>query len=142
MVRITRLALGAAAVGGVLVAASAALSAHHSFAAEFDARRFVKLTGTVTKAEWINPHVWIHIDVVRPDGKVESWAIEGGAPANLFRRGLRKTSLQPGTKIIVEGYGAKDGSNRANGRDMTLADGRKLFVGGDSTGAPYDAQKR
>lgn len=138
----TTLAAGVAGTGLVLAATAWPLSAHHSFAAEFDARRFIKLTGTVTKAEWINPHVWIHIDVVRPDGKVESWAIEGGAPSNLFRRGLRKTSLQPGTKIIVEGYGAKDGSNRANGRDMTLADGRKLFVGSDATGAPYDTQKR
>ena len=110
--------------------------AHHSFAAEFDANRPVKLRGTVTEMEWINPHSWIHVDVKGPDGKVVSWMVEGGSPNALLRRGFTKSALPPGTQILIEGYQAKDGSNRANGRDLTFADGRTLFLGSTGTGAP------
>jgi hypothetical protein len=113
--------------------------AHHAFAAEFDAKP-IKLQGTVTKMEWINPHAWIHIDVKKPDGKIESWMIEGGTPNTLLRRGFTKNSLLPGTEIMVDGYQAKDGSMRANGRDLTLPDGRKLFMGSSGTGAPEDGK--
>jgi hypothetical protein len=112
--------------------------AHHSFAAEFDAKRPVKLRGTITRMEWINPHAWIHIDVKGPDGKVVNWMIEAGTPNTLFRRGFTKDSLVTGTEILVDGYLSKDGSNRANGRDVTFPDGRKLFLGSSGTGAPYD----
>jgi hypothetical protein len=109
--------------------------AHHAFAAEFDANKPVKLRGTVTKMEWINPHTWIHIDVKGADGKVTNWMIECGSPNTLFRRGVTKDSLQAGTEIIVDGYMAKDGGNRANGRDVVLTDGRKLFLGSSNTEA-------
>jgi hypothetical protein len=111
--------------------AAAALPAwaHHSFAAEFDVTKPVKLAGTVTKMEWINPHSWIHMDVKNADGTVTDWMIEGGSPNSLLRRGFTKSSLPPGTEIVVEGYQAKDGANRANGRDLTFPDGRKLFIG-------------
>ncbi len=116
------------------------LPAHHAFAAEFDANRPVQLKGTVTKMEWINPHAWIHIDVTKDDGSVESWMIEGGTPNTLFRRGFTKRSLLPGTVIMVDGYQAKDGTQKANGRDLTFEDGRKLFMGSSGTGAPRDGR--
>jgi len=119
-----------------VAAAAVPVMAHHSFAAEFDAKKPVKLRGTVTKMEWINPHSWIHIDVKTPDGKVEQWMVEGGAPNALLRRGWNKNSLLPGTEILVEGFQAKDGALRANGRDITFPDGKKLFVGSSGTGAP------
>ncbi len=124
--------------GAALLVAAAAVPviAHHSFAAEFDAKRPVKMTGTVVKMEWINPHSWIHIDVKKSDGKVERWMVEGGAPNALLRRGWNKNSLPEGTEIVVEGFQAKDGSNRANGRDITFPDGKKLFVGSSGIGAP------
>jgi len=124
----------------LLALAAAPVWAHHAFSAEFDAKKPVKLTGTVTKMEWINPHAWIHIDVKRPDGKVEKWMIEGGTPNTLFRRGFTKNSVLPGTVIVVDGYQAKDGSQKANGRDLTLSDGRKLFLGSSGTGAPKDGK--
>lgn len=124
-----------------LAAAPAVVQAHHAFAAEFDAKKPVHFKGTVTKVEWVNPHVWIHIDVKNPDGTRQSWAIEGGTPNVLFRRGFTKESLTNGTEVEVDGYQAKDGSHRANGRDLTLADGRKLFLGSSGTGAPYELQK-
>ena len=123
-------------MGAGLLLSAASLLAHHSFAAEYDAQRPVKMTGTVTQMEWINPHAWIHIDVKKPDGKMESWMVEAGAPNALLRRGFNKNSLLPGTVITVEGYQAKDGAQRANGRDITYPDGRKLFVGSSGTGAP------
>jgi len=118
-------------IAGVLMAA-APMWAHHAFAAEFDAQRPVKLKGTVAKVEFINPHSWIHMDVKDADGKVTRWMVEGGSPNALFRRGVTKDALPQGTEISVDGYQAKDGSNRANGRDITFADGRKLFVGGSN----------
>src|SRR3954465_11089189 len=123
------------ALGVGLLLAAGPVVAHHSFAAEYDATKAVKMTGTVTKMEWINPHAWIHIDVKKPDGKVEQWMIEGGTPNTLFRRGFSKTSLMPGTVIVVDGYQAKDGSQKANGRDLTFPDGKKLFLGSSGTGA-------
>src|ERR1043166_639216 len=122
-----------------LLAAAVPVLAHHSFAAEFDAKRPVKLQGTVTKMEWINPHAWIYLDVKNPDGTVTNWMVEAGAPNALLRRGWTKQSLLAGTEILVEGYQAKDGANRANGSIITFTDGRKLFVGssaGDSGAAP------
>ena len=112
--------------------------AHHSFAAEYDADKPVTLMGSVTKMAWINPHSWIYIDVKKPDGSVENWAVEAGPPGTLVRAGFTKESLAAGTVIKVNGYRAKDGALRANGRDITLPDGRLLFVGGSSPGAPKD----
>jgi len=119
---------------------AAALSAHHSFAAEFDANQPIQLKGTVAKVEWINPHTWIHLDVKKSDGSMERWMIEGGTPNTLLRRGLTKNSLPEGTELVVDGYKAKNGSNRANGRDLTFPDGRKLFMGSSGTGAPRDGK--
>jgi hypothetical protein len=127
-----------AAIG--LVVTALPLNAHHAFSAEFDAKRPVKLRGVVTKMEWINPHSWIHIDVKDASGKVTAWMVEGGAPNALLRRGFTKTSLPVGTEVLIEGFQAKDGSNRANGRDITLPDGKKLFVGSSGTGAPIDGR--
>ena len=114
--------------------------AHHAFAAEFDAKKPIKLQGTVAKMEWINPHTWIHIDVKRPNGTVERWAIEGGPPNALFRRGFSRDSLPTGIEIVVEGFQAKDGSRKGNGRDLTFADGKRLFLGSSGTGAPRDGR--
>jgi len=135
-----KLSGGLAGAGLLVVLAAAPAAAHHSFAAEFDAKRPIRLEGTVTKMEWINPHAWIHIDVKRPDGKVEKWMIEGGTPNTLLRRGFSKHSLLPGTVIIVDGYQSKDGSLKGNGRDLTFPDGRKLFLGSSGTGAPRDGK--
>jgi len=104
------------------------LWAHHSFPAEYDAQKPVKLQGTVKKVEWINPHSWITIEVKRPDGTAQTWEIEAGAPNALFRRGFTKDSLPVGTEIVVDGYLAKNGKQRANGRDLTLPDGTKPFL--------------
>lgn len=110
--------------------------AHHAFAAEFDATKPVKFEkATVTRVEWVNPHAWIHVAVSMPDGSTEAWAIEAGTPNVLFRRGFTKAALLPGTVIRIDGYRAKDGSHRANGRDVTLPDGRMLFLGSSGTGA-------
>ena len=116
-------------------------SAHHAFAAEFDANKPLILRGTVTQMDWINPHAWIHIDVKNPNGTVTNWMIEAGAPNVLLRRGFNKTSLPKGTEIVVEGWQAKDGSNRANGSNVTFNDGKKLFVGSSGTGAPFETEK-
>ncbi len=133
------LAIGLVAAVGMLAAAAPAV-AHHAFSAEFDANMPVTLQGTVTRMEWVNPHAWIHIDVEKDDGTTEAWMVEGGAPNALLRRGFNKNSLPPGTIIQVEGYQAKDGAMRANGRDITFEDGTKLFVGSSGTGAPRDGR--
>jgi len=137
----SNVSVGVGVAAFVAILATVPVVAYHAFSAEFDAKRPVKLRGTVTKMEWINPHSWIHIDVKDAKGKVESWMVEGGAPNALLRRGFTKDSLPVGTEILVEGYQAKDGSTRANGRDITLPDGKKLFVGSSGTGAPYDKDK-
>jgi hypothetical protein len=125
-----------------LSAAAASLSAHHAFAAEFDANKPITMKGTVTKMEWLNPHVWLHMDVKQPNGAVENWAFEAGTPNVLFRRGFTRQSLQPGTVVVIDGYRAKDGSRRANGRDITFEDGKKLFMGSSGTGAPYELNQK
>jgi len=132
----TKLAVVLAVAG--LVVSAVPVWAHHAFAAEFDAKKPVKLRGKVTKMEWINPHAWIHMQVNGDDGKPVDWMVEAGTPNTLFRRGFTKDSLAVGTEIFVDGYQSKDGSNRANGRDVTFGDGRKLFLGTSGTGAPYD----
>jgi Family of unknown function (DUF6152) len=119
-----------------LVVTGATVSAHHAFSSEFDANRHVVFTGTVTKMMWVNPHAWIYMDVKKSDGTTEEWMVEAGTPNTLLRRGFTKASLLPGTVIKVDGYQSKDGSLRANGRDLTLPDGRTLFVGAEGTGAP------
>jgi hypothetical protein len=123
-----------------IVATSTPLLSHHAFSAEFDADRPVNLKGAVAKVEWINPHAWIHIDVKKPDGSVERWMIEGGTPNTLYRRGLTINSLPVGTEIVVDGFQAKDGSHKANGRNVTLKDGRTIFLGTPGTGAPPEAK--
>jgi Family of unknown function (DUF6152) len=115
--------------------------AHHAFGAEFDPNAPVRLQGRIVKLEWVNPHAWIHMEVKQPDGKTEIWMVEGGTPNTLLRRGLTRDSLQIGTEIIVDGYQTKDHSlPRANGRDVTFTDGRKLFMGSSGTGAPRDGR--
>jgi hypothetical protein len=135
--RRTHLALLAAVS---VLAGAVPVVAHHSFAAEFDANKPVSLKGVVTKMEWINPHSWIHLDVKNPDGTVTQWMIEGGTPNTLVRRGFTRDSLKNGTEIQVEGFRAKNGANRANGRDLILPDGRRLFMGSSGTGAPKDGK--
>jgi hypothetical protein len=120
----------------VALGSSAAARAHHAFAAEFDSTKPVKFHGTVTKMLWVNPHAWIYVDVKKDDGTVEEWMIEAGTPNTLLRRGFTKESLQPGTEIVIDGYQAKDGARRANGRDVTLPDGKTLFLGSGDAKTP------
>ena len=138
----TKLLIAFACLGGLLAVSAASLSAHHAFAAEFDADKPVAMTGTVTKMEWLNPHGWLYMDVKKDDGTVENWAFEAGTPNVLFRRGFTRKSLLPGTVVMVDGYQAKDGSRRANGRDLTFEDGKKLFMGSSGTGAPYELNQK
>ena len=135
---ITILGLGFGLAFGLM--AVAPVDAHHAFAAEFDSTKPVKLRGTITKMEWINPHAWMHLEVKKKDGTVENWMIEAGPPGALVRRGWKKDSVVPGTEVLVEGYQALDGSNRANGRDVTFPDGTRLFAGSSGTGAPRDGR--
>ena len=133
----TKIALVAAAAG--LFSLSIPAWAHHAFAAEFDAKKPIHLEGTLTKVELINPHSWIHVDVTE-DGKTVNWMCEAGSPNVLLRRGFNKNTIPVGTKVIVDGYQSKDGSLRMNGRDITLPNGQKLFLGSTGTGAPYDSK--
>ena len=133
--RTTTIMTSAVLAIGVLAFRAPAV-AHHAFSTEFDATKPVRLRGTVTRMEWINPHSWLHIDVETEDGTVESWMIEAGPAGVLVRRGWSRDSVQPGTEVVVEGYQARDGSNRANGRDVTLPDGRRLFAASPGIGAP------
>jgi hypothetical protein len=123
---------------GLVLLAGAPLVAHHAFSAEFNPNAPVKLQGPITKVELINPHAWIHMKVAKPDGKVEEWAVEGGTPNTLQRRGITRDTVAVGTVIVVSGYQAKDGTLRANGRNITFPDGRTLFMGSSGTGAPKD----
>jgi len=126
--------LAGLAIGGRTVLA------HHAFGAEFDPNAPIRLQGKIVRLEWVNPHTWIHIEVVK-DGKPEEWMVEGGTPNTLLRRGITKDSLTYGTEVIVDGYQTKDHSlKRANGRDITFTDGRKLFMGSSGTGAPRDGR--
>ncbi len=134
----TRVAIAMVAAG---LAAVVPLAAHHAFSSEFDATKPVRLRGTITKMEWINPHAWIHIEVKTEAGATEQWMVEAGPPGALVRRGWRKDSVKPGVEVLVEGYRAIDGSYKANGRDVTLPDGTRLFAGSSGTGAPYDAPR-
>lgn len=129
-----------AAIAAVLLGASASVLGHHAFSSEFDANAPVTLRGPVTKVEWINPHAWVHMEVKGPDGKPQIWMVEGGTPNTLQRGGITRDSIKIGTVIVVAGYKAKDGRLRANGRDMTLPDGRTLFMGSSGTGAPKDGR--
>ena len=138
----TGLLIVVAGIGALLVLSVAPVAAHHAFAAEFDANKPVKFEGTVTKMLWVNPHAWIFIDVKKPDGQVEEWMVEAGTPNTLLRRGFTKQSLLPGTHLIVDGYQSKDGSLRANGRDLTLPGGQTLFIGSSGTGAPYEDKSK
>ena len=132
----TTLAVILAAV--LILTANAPMIAHHAFSAEFDSTKPVRIRGKITRMEWINPHAWMHLDVTQDDGTVESWMIEAGPPGALVRRGWNRDSVVAGTEVLVEGYRALDGSNRANGRDVTFPDGRRLFAGSSGTGAPID----
>ena len=127
--------------GCCVLAATVPICGHHAFGAEFDPDAPIRLVGKVVKLEWVNPHAWIHIEVKKPDGATEVWMVEGGTPNTLLRRGLTRDSLTYGTVLIVDGYQTKDHSlKRANGRDVTFADGRKIFMGSSGTGAPRDGR--
>jgi len=145
LMRANQTVFGAVLVAGVTLLLSVSpVRAHHAFAAEFDANKPVKFQdATVTKVQLINPHSWIYVDVKLPDGKVENWAIEAGSPNILLRRGITKNTLKAGDKIVIDGYQSKDGSHRANGRDLTLPNGQKLFLGSSNgnEGAPYEVQR-
>ncbi len=130
-----------AAAAGILIS-TLPLPAHHAFTAEFDSKKPVKLRGTIAKIEMVNPHSWIYIDVKNDDGTTSQWMLEAGSPNVLVRRGFSKSAIPKGTEVIFEGFQAKDGSNRANGRDITFPDGKKLFIGSTGTeGPPEDTKK-
>jgi hypothetical protein len=136
-----RTTLSLAIAGLALAAATSPVAGHHAFGAEFDPNAPIRLQGKVVKLEWVNPHAWIHIEVTKPDGTKEVWMVEGGTPNTLLRRGLTRESLTFGTELIVDGYQTKDHSlKRANGRDVTFTDGRKMFMGSSGTGAPRDGR--
>ena len=130
-----RTKLTAVVAGVSLLLAAAPLLAHHAFSAEFDINKPLKIKGTLTKWEMVNPHSWFHLDVKGPDGEVVAWMVEGGSPNQLIRLGVTKNTLPVGTEFVIEGYQAKDGSNKAVGRNFLFADGRRLFLGGSAPGA-------
>ena len=138
----TNLVKAICVVGLATLGVATSISAHHAFAAEFDAKKPVHFKATVVKMEWINPHTWLHVDVKKDDGTVEHWSIEAGTPNVLYRRGLTKESLLPGTEIVVDGYQSKDGSLRANGRSLTLPNGQVLFIDSPNTGAPNEESQK
>jgi len=137
-----RKALIVSFVIAALVTLSIPLAAHHAFSAEFDDKKPVKLRGNVVKMDWINPHAWLYIDVKGSDGAIVSWMIELGPPNALIKRGWTKQSVPVGMEVIVDGYQSKDGALRANGRDVTLPDGRKMFAGSSNTGAPDERNEK
>ena len=140
--RRTRLSLIGAFLALLALMVVAPLVAHHAFGAEFDRDAPIRLQGKVVKLEWVNPHAWIHLEIVNEDSTTEIWMVEGGTPNTLLRRGLRRDCLTYGTEIIVDGYQTKDHSlKRANGRDVTFTDGTKIFMGSSGTGAPDDAER-
>jgi hypothetical protein len=118
-----------------LVLAAMPASAHHAFAAEFDSDRPVKVRGTITKIEWVNPHAWLYVDVKSPDGKVVNWHFELGPPNALFRLGWKKDAIPVGTEVEITGFRAKSMEAVANGRSIILPDGRELFSGGSGPGS-------
>jgi hypothetical protein len=124
-----------AVAAGLLLAAVIPVFAHHSFAAEFDDKKPVTLKGTVTKLEWLNPHIWIYLDAKDEKGAVSKWQCEGGPPNSLTRQGWSKNSLKVGSEVTIEGFGAKDASNTCNSRSVTV-DGKKLFSGSAEDGGP------
>lgn len=134
----TKLCIAAAGLGLLVALTATPVVAHHAFNSEFDAKRPVKFKGTVTKMVWVNPHAWIYVEVKKADGSVDEWMVEAGTPNTLLRRGLTRQALPIGTEITVDGYQSKDGSLRANGRDLTLPNGQTLFIGSSGTGAPTD----
>jgi hypothetical protein len=137
--------MNARSVGCLLVYSLVAvlpLAAHHSFSAEYDTNQPVKVTGVVTKVEWLNPHVWFYVDAKGDDGKVANWAFSGGAPGQLMRRGISKSVIQPGMTVVVEGYRAKDGSNNANGAKVTFPDGRQVFTASGEDKVPGEKDSK
>ena len=135
-----RIGVATLALAGLVLAAYVPAVAHHAFSAEFDPNRPVVLRGPVVRVEWVNPHTWIHLEVTNEDGSKTIWMVEGGTPNTLLRRGLSRGSIPIGAMIVVDGYQSKDRSARANGRDITFADGRKFFMGSSGTGAPRDGR--
>jgi uncharacterized protein DUF6152 len=138
----TKRCMAAAGLGLLAALTATPVVAHHAFNSEFDAKRPVKFKGTVTKMVWVNPHAWIYVEVKKADGSVDEWMVEAGTPNTLLRRGLTRQALPIGTEITVDGYQSKDGSLRANGRDLTLPNGQTLFIGSSGTGAPTDEKTR
>lgn len=137
-----QIAMIALAAVALVIASTVPIYAHHAFGAEFDPNRPLVLKGPVVRVEWVNPHTWIHLEVTTDSGDKEVWMVEGGTPNSLLRRGLKRDTIKIGQIIVVDGYQAKDRSNRANGRDVTFEDGQKFFLGSSGTGAPYDKERR